>query len=127
MFAYEALYDLVVTKRTVVRKSPVSDLHFGDAVVVDDSDSDGETSQMVQSLESSIRSSVDSVQSLVSSMLRSGVSRGSGDINPSDSDSDFGPKMADAVLWESSLKSPSGASEVDTPPALKLGEQDEVN
>lgn len=98
MFAYEALYDLITTRRTVVRNSSKSDLHFGDAVVVDHSDSNGEASRTVQSLDESIRMSVDSIQSLASSVLKPGISQGSGDSNTSVSDSDFDPKMANAVL-----------------------------
>lgn len=113
MFANEALYDLVVTKRTVVRKPPTSDLHFGDAVVVDHSDSDGEASRTVQSLDESIRISVDSIQSLASSVLRPDVNQGSGRSNPSDSDSNFDPKMADAVLRDQFLTSISD-SETDS-------------
>lgn len=125
MFAYEALYDLVVTKRTVVRKPPKSDLHFGDAVVVNHNDSDGEGSRTVQSLDESIRISVDSIQSLAGSVLRPDVSQVSGGSNPGDSDGDFDPKMADAVLWERSLTSTSD-SEVDTCAKPAGGEQDEA-
>ena len=98
MFAYEPLYDLVFTKRTVVRKPPKPELHFGDAVVINHIDSDAESSRTVQSLDESIRISVDSIRSLASSVLRSDVSQDSGVSNPSDSDSNFDLKMADAGL-----------------------------
>ena len=110
MFGYEALYDLIVTKRTVVRESPKTDLHFGDAVIVNHDDSDSETSRMVQSLANSVRTSVDSTRGLAGNMLRSGR-RGSGTSNLSGSGSDFDPNLANAVLWEWSLKSVTDSEE----------------
>lgn len=117
MFGYDALYDLVLTPRTVVRKPP--EVHFRDAVVVGHNGSDGEPSPMIRSLEGSVRTSVDSDWG-------SGGCRDSPSSYLSESNSKFDPDLVNAVLWEWPAKSVADAADEGIPAVTKGGEEDEA-
>ena len=102
MFGHKAPYELAIVSTTVFGTPPGARLHFGDADVVDEDDSDdAEGEQAVQSLDTSCQSSV-----LGDSMFLptiAGIDFDPGDDGPNNAGHDIGPGPASLGFGESTL------------------------
>lgn len=104
----EAPYPWVETEKTVTATSRDADLHFGDAVVVDDDEvGDGGVDQRVQSIDDSVQYGVRSLEVTPRSSCSDlgpwalGSVGGQGSVTDMRSSSCDGsnPDLANAVLW----------------------------
>lgn len=113
MFRHKGPCKLAIVNTTVFGTPPGARLHFGDAIVVDEDDSDdSHGEQAVQSLDTSCESFVASLRSLGNSMFLPAVA--GIDFDP-ENDGPDAAGSASATRGESSLGTIVGAAGEDTP------------
>lgn len=114
MFGHEAPYELVVVSTTVFGTPPRARLHFGDAIVVDEDDSDDPRGdRAIQSLDTSCQSSVLGDSIFLPTIA--GIDLDSGDDGPNGVCRDVDPGPADPMQGGSSLDTMTGAAAGDAP------------
>lgn len=112
MFGRKVPYELVVVGTTVFGTPPRAMLHFGDAIVVDEDDSDDPRGdRAIQSLDTSCQSSV--LGDSMFSPTIAGVDFNPGDDGPNGAGRDVDPGPENLTQGGSSLDTMTGAASED--------------